>query len=599
MSALPLPAGTTPADLARAIVALRAQGRDKEADYLESHLPPSANHSHDAPAPQPAPDNDASAPNVPSAQPAAGATLNRSGPPRPDNAIGAGALPPRFGKAYDHTQERNADGSWGSEPVATDPDAPHSYGCVYLSVPDEIADRILMMGRLIPDADLAEDGRDTEIHVTALYGLKRDAPEPVYRILREFRPIRLTFGTVSAFTTPDYDVLKVDVESAALRRLHTALRRLPHTLTHRDFLPHCTIGYLKPGLGAIYAARFAALDASALADTAVFSTPDKVKYVVPLGRKVQRTEKAWRESEHPRRDDGAFTSAKDIRDATRDPAKAAELRASVTEPGEKKKLDALLAADNQPLGGTARANANYFEPQSPKFHDEEGHEHVNVARGDLIEAVKRAAAYSEVDGQEEVAEKGKRAQHNNRVHWREARTKALAQFRTDFPAGGEVGTAFAGSGEEGDVKAAFATAEAATGAAYKKLEDAASWIAYVANDDPDVVRDSSHKRRKEFEDAYLAAKAEYTAQTEAVWKAVEAARDAFGGKEKGWKLGRYFKAMSYLASSDGGALVAPAAAPRKRKPLKLRRPRRALAPAVCKATETPEEIAVFGAREEK
>jgi hypothetical protein len=58
--------------------------------------------------------------------------------------------------------------------------------------------------------------------------------------------------------------------------------------------------------------------------------------------------KAWQASEHPRSDDGRFVDAHDLHAAQTDPAKAAELRAKVTQPEERAKLDAALPAEAQP-----------------------------------------------------------------------------------------------------------------------------------------------------------------------------------------------------------------------------------------------------------
>jgi hypothetical protein len=248
-------------------------------------------------------------------------------------------------------------------------------------------------------------------------------------------------------------------------------------------------------------------------------------------------EKAWKEGEHPRDDHGAFTSSKDIRDATRDPKKAAELRAKVNAPEERTKLESLLREGKQPLGGVARSAKENFTADAPQFHDHEGHEHIGIVRGDMIAAMKRAAEHKDTDRAEaEAATAGKKARRVAKIHWHEAKKKALAQFEADAP------EQF-GAEEKRVLTDAFDAAERATGEAYLKLANAASYVAYrAANGEPEVLTDPETSARQEFEQAYANAKEVYTKQTEAVWEVVKQLRDKVVGAEKGYKLGRYFKA---------------------------------------------------------
>ncbi len=486
--------------------------------------------------------------------------------------------------------------------------AQHRFANTHVDLPPEIGERLTALAAMIPDRDLGEDGREDEPHVTARFGLEVDDPEEVARVVNGFGPVRLRLGKVTIFAGSEsgkpYDVLKVDVDSLDLHELNRLLAELPHTDTHPTYHPHATIAYVKAGLGEKYAEKMGSVEATAVVTELVFSDRDRNQTRVPLSSPIMKApadsdplaarellaaavqhaadclragedaqpgldalaelegaelegvaggkvEKAWREGDHPRDDDGRFTSSKDIRDAGRDPKKAAELRAKVTDPTERKKLDALLDSKPQPLGGVERSNATRFEPGAPDYHDQEGHEHVALARGDLIAAAKRAADHADKEqAEEEVAKAGDRAQHNNRVHWREAKAKAIAQFKADHPPGSD--NPF--GNEEDALAKAFDAAEAATGEAYKKMADAASWIAYLATDDADVLADSKHDRRKEFDEAYQTAKEEYTKQTEAVWKVVKTIRDELGGDAKGWKLGRYFKAWradEHPRSDDG------------------------------------------------
>jgi len=265
----PLPLDLKPADILRAVIHLRAQGKHREADLLASHLPPAhppLPHLGEPPAFSPNEEPD-SAPRISGA-------LQASGPPSPSNPHGAGSLPAHT-KAY--------------EIFGNPQPAPHSYGCVYLRIPSPVSDRVLRIGQSIPDTELAADGREQEIHVTALHGLTNPDPEPIFNILSHFRPIRLRLTSVSVFAGEEYDVLKIDVESDQLTQLHETLRDLPHYAKFRDFRPHCTIAYLRPGLGSLWAAQFTPFDADCVCETVVFSDASGTRYLYPLGRTITIT----------------------------------------------------------------------------------------------------------------------------------------------------------------------------------------------------------------------------------------------------------------------------------------------------------------------
>jgi len=122
----------------------------------------------------------------------------------------------------------------------------------------EIATALMLS---IPESDRASDkdlpsyAHDLEPHITALYGLHDDDPEPVRRVVGDFGPIHARVGGVSAFANPGtpYEVLKLDIDSPDLRRMHALMAsRLKNTQTHPEYVPHLTIAYLKPGAAKKY-----------------------------------------------------------------------------------------------------------------------------------------------------------------------------------------------------------------------------------------------------------------------------------------------------------------------------------------------------------
>jgi len=129
-----------------------------------------------------------------------------------------------------------------------------------IDVPPELAKSIMAWGAAkIPDDILHNDGKDTkgredEIHATLLYGLTDDNPEGVQKIASSMEPFAIRLGLVTAFMDkPDYDVLKIAVESPQLIKLHYALRNnLKNSNKFPTYDPHITIAYLKKGAAMPY-----------------------------------------------------------------------------------------------------------------------------------------------------------------------------------------------------------------------------------------------------------------------------------------------------------------------------------------------------------
>ncbi len=153
------------------------------------------------------------------------------------------------------TPEQPPAAAGGAAPPAERP--AFDYASTQVNLPESIAGRIREYAARIPDTDLAEKGREEQPHITVLYGLEGEDPQPVRELLAGERPIRVTLGKASIFPdTGSGEILKLDVDSDDLRRLNARLGALPHTETHPGgYKPHATIAYLKPGEGAKYAGK--------------------------------------------------------------------------------------------------------------------------------------------------------------------------------------------------------------------------------------------------------------------------------------------------------------------------------------------------------
>lgn len=165
-------------------------------------------------------------------------------------------------------------------------EAPHKFSSTQFLLPDDLAAKILAMGKRILDADLAEDGREEEIHTTCRFGLHTDNADEARQAVEGFGPVRIRLGKTSIFSASeagkDYDVVKVDVESDDLHRLHEALGELEHTDTHKDFRPHVTIGYVAAGKGKRYVGMDDVDGTEAVLSDLIFSDHNRNKTVIPL-----------------------------------------------------------------------------------------------------------------------------------------------------------------------------------------------------------------------------------------------------------------------------------------------------------------------------
>jgi 2'-5' RNA ligase len=130
----------------------------------------------------------------------------------------------------------------------------YNFSSTQIDIPTKIARKIIKWGKENLPNDILytkdnEFGRENEIHVTVLYGLHTNDVQDVMKTLKNEKAVNVRLGTISLFdTNPDYDVVKIDVKSAPLHRLHKKLKKeLKHTSSFPVYHPHVTIGYVKKG----------------------------------------------------------------------------------------------------------------------------------------------------------------------------------------------------------------------------------------------------------------------------------------------------------------------------------------------------------------
>ncbi len=185
----------------------------------------------------------------------------------------------------------NPDNKTGVSEVKDHSDEPSDYkfSSTQVNLPPEIADQIIAFGKRIPDADLADDGREDTPHITVKFGLHGADPKFAREALAGEKPATVKFGKVSLFeTNPDFDVVKVDIESPDLHRLNKKVAESqPVTDTHPTYQPHATIAYVKKGLGKKYVGDTFLEGKTATLDSVMFSGRDGEKVEIPLGSKTE------------------------------------------------------------------------------------------------------------------------------------------------------------------------------------------------------------------------------------------------------------------------------------------------------------------------
>jgi len=128
----------------------------------------------------------------------------------------------------------------------------YSFSSVQVNFPEEESKKIIEWSKKnIKESDLVVNdrakGRETEVHVTVLYGLHTTNLNTLKLILEKFKPFEIKVGKISKFKSDEYDVLKFEISDGVLRKMNKALKELDHTSNFNVYQAHCTLAYVRKG----------------------------------------------------------------------------------------------------------------------------------------------------------------------------------------------------------------------------------------------------------------------------------------------------------------------------------------------------------------
>jgi len=158
------------------------------------------------------------------------------------------------------------------------------YSCLTCPLPTKIAEKIASWGKEnIKEEDLIGDGLESQIHVTVKYGIHTHDITDIKQLIWGYGPINIILGKISLFQNESQDVVKIEVDSPKLHEFNKFISdHFDHTDTFPVYIPHITLGYLKPGLGKKFDGNKTFYGKRVKLEEALFSGNDYRETIIPL-----------------------------------------------------------------------------------------------------------------------------------------------------------------------------------------------------------------------------------------------------------------------------------------------------------------------------
>jgi hypothetical protein len=160
---------------------------------------------------------------------------------------------------------------------------PRACALLRADVPEAVACLLLAFARsALPADDLAGEGVEPVPHLTVLYGIQSDDPEPLAELCREFPPAEVVLGRTCVLGAGRWDVLVVEARSYDLWDVRREAEKVVRWRDSLGFRPHVTLARMRRGAAARWAEdpRFHGLRFTVPALT--FSTRHRLKTSLPL-----------------------------------------------------------------------------------------------------------------------------------------------------------------------------------------------------------------------------------------------------------------------------------------------------------------------------
>jgi len=165
----------------------------------------------------------------------------------------------------------------------------YSFSSVQCDLPPNVSKEIYEWGlKNIPDEYLDPDEKHArqemdDVHITVKYGLFIVDPTEVRKHLYTQKPIEVTLGKISIFDGEENDCVKIEVQSDDLVKLNDMVKEnFEHQNSFPTYIPHCTVAYVKKGLGSRFVGRDDFAGRKVVMTSVVFSGKDNRKTVMPL-----------------------------------------------------------------------------------------------------------------------------------------------------------------------------------------------------------------------------------------------------------------------------------------------------------------------------
>lgn len=157
------------------------------------------------------------------------------------------------------------------------------YASTQINAPKRIRKQVRALHRVLDAHDVLK--LENEPHVTVHYGIEGDKLEDIQSVVEGVGEVAIQLGPLQVFQNEEQDVLYASVRSKKLQQINELVKGATNeSPTYKDYKPHMTIAYLKPGAGAKYAQRFADFLKGAVfkSDSFLYSDTEENKSVITL-----------------------------------------------------------------------------------------------------------------------------------------------------------------------------------------------------------------------------------------------------------------------------------------------------------------------------